>query len=177
MRGFAHNASRVPLGPRPRTKCLTSCTWAASIEARPVPDAPPRAPLPLGSLFPAHLRQSPPHGGQLLALRVRLGQFLAGCDSLIETLRPGKRPAALLLVECHLGLPLLSWTARYRGRLHRKPGAIEAAKRRGWGSVHRGAVVEHAPRINFWKMTILPGSKKWHRTVMHPAPGRTQLRV
>jgi hypothetical protein len=42
--------------------------------------------------------------------------FLAGRDSLLETLRPRERPAELLLVECHLGLPLLSWTALSRGR-------------------------------------------------------------
>src|ERR1700722_3321670 len=68
-------------------------------------------PPPLGALFPADLRQSPPHRGQLAALRLRLGQFLAGSDSLLETLRLGERPTELFLVECHLGLPLPSWTS------------------------------------------------------------------
>jgi hypothetical protein len=38
-----------------------------------------------------------------------------------ETLRPGERPAELLLVECHLGLPLLSWTARIAARSTGRP--------------------------------------------------------
>jgi hypothetical protein len=33
-------------------------------------------------------------------LRLRLSQFFADRDSLLETLRPGERPALLLLVEC-----------------------------------------------------------------------------
>ena len=36
---------------------------------------PAARPSAAGFLFPAHVRQSPPHGGQLLALRLRLGQF------------------------------------------------------------------------------------------------------
>jgi hypothetical protein len=64
-----------------------------------------------GTLFPADLCQSPPHGGQLLAVGLRLGQFLAGSDSLLKALRSGERPPAFLLVKSHLRLPFLSWTA------------------------------------------------------------------
>jgi hypothetical protein len=81
----------------------------------------PYARLMLRLLLRAQFRQCPPRGGQLLALCLRLGQFLAHRDSLLETLRPGERPAALLFVEGHLGIPLLSWTARCRGTLHREP--------------------------------------------------------
>jgi hypothetical protein len=73
---------------------------------------------PLKALFPADLRQSPPHGGQLLALRLSLGQFLAGTRFSSRDPPPRRTPSRASPRRMSSRSPALSRTALSRDTLH-----------------------------------------------------------